>query len=285
MTNIEIKIRSMYGTLSSSDKKVADYILGHIRSIYATPVARLAEESGVSQVTWIRFCKDLGFTGLKELKRSLVEELNGTAAEETPAGAFSDISQYSTAEQMIQSVCSTTVRAVEDTMKILDPRVIEEAAAVIASAKSIRLFGVGASGLVAEDLQSKLVRINLNAVYSKDSHTQLVYAATLQEEDVAVLFSYSGTTKEILEIAEAAKNRGCRIIAITQYAKNPLSAYADFLLHITTQELNHRSGAMSSRIAQLAVVDVLFSIIAGKNYGSIEQNLENSLALCRAHRV
>lgn len=285
MTNIEIKIRSMYGTLSNSDKKVADYILCHIRSIYATPVARLAEESGVSQVTWIRFCKDLGFTGLKELKRSLVEELNGTAAEDAPPGDFSDISQYSTAEQMIQSVCNTTVRAVEDTMKILDPRVMEEAAGVIASAKSIRLFGVGASGLVAEDLQSKLVRINLNAVYSKDSHTQLVYAATLQKEDVAVLFSYSGNTKEILEIAEAAKNRGCRIIAVTQYAKNPLSSYADYPLYITTQELNHRSGAMSSRIAQLAVVDVLFSIIAGKNYDRIEHNLENSLALCRAHRV
>lgn len=285
MTNIEIKIRSMYSTLSNSDKKVADYILNHIRSIYATPVARLAEQSDVSQVTWIRFCKDLGFTGLKDFKKSLVEELNGTAVEDAPAEDFSDISQYSTAEQMILSVCNTTVRAVEDTMKILDPRVIEEAADAIASARSIRLFGVGASGLVAEDLQSKLVRIDLNAFYCKDFHSQLVYAATLQKEDVAILFSYSGTTKEILEIAEAAKKRGCRTIAVTQYAKSPLSAYADHLLYITTQELNHRSGAMSSRIAQLAVVDVLFSIIAGKNYDRIEQNLENSLELCRAHRV
>lgn len=285
MTNTEIKIRSMYDTLSSSDKKVADYILGHIRSIYATPVARLAEESGVSQVTWIRFCKVLGFTGLKELKKCLVEELNGTAVEDAPVGDFPDISQYLSAEQMIQSVCNTTVRAVEDTMKILDPRVIEEAAGIIASAKSIRLFGVGASGLVAEDLQSKLIRINLNAFYSKDFHTQLVYAATLQKEDVVVLFSYSGTTGEVLEVAEAAKKRECRIIAVTQYAKSPLASYADYLLYITTPELDRRSGAMSSRIAQLAVVDVLFSIIAGKNYRRVEQNLENSLELCRAHRV
>lgn len=170
-------------------------------------------------------------------------------------------------------------------MKILDPRVIEEAAGIIASAKSIRLFGVGASGLVAEDLQSKLIRINLNAFYSKDFHTQLVYAATLQKEDVVVLFSYSGTTGEVLEVAEAAKKRECRIIAVTQYAKSPLASYADYLLYITTPELDRLSGAMSSRIAQLAVVDVLFSIIAGKNYRRVEQNLENSLELCRAHRV
>ncbi len=285
MTNIEIKTRCIYDSLSNSEKKVAAYILDNIQSIFSTPVARLAEESGVSQVTWIRFCKALGYTGLKDLKKDLVEELNSAVQEDNTGTAFSDISHYTTTEQMILSVGSATVRAVEDTIKLLNPAVTEAAADAIASARRIRLFGLGASGLVAEDFLSKLARINLNVSYSPDFHTQLVHAATMQKEDVAVLFSYSGVTREIVELAEVAGKSGCTTIAVTQYAKTPLSGSVQYPLYITTQELNHRSGAMSSRIAQLAVVDVLFTIIAGKNYDAIKQNLEDSLEVCSLHRV
>ena len=285
MTNIEIKTRCIYDSLSNSEKKVADYIFNNIQSIFSTPVAKLAEQSGVSQVTWVRFCKALGYTGLKDLKKNLVEELNSAIPEQDNKEAFSDISQYSTVEQMILSVGNTIVRAVEDTMKMINPAVLENAADAIAGAKTVRLFGVGASGLVAEDFMSKLVRINLNAIYNRDSHLQLVYAATLQKDDVAVLFSYSGATQEILEAAQAANKAGATIIAVTRYAKTPLSPYVKYPLYITTQELDHRSGAMSSRIAQLAMVDLLFTIIAGKHYDQVKQNLENSLEVCSTHRV
>ena len=262
-TNIELRVNSIYDSLSNAEKKAATYFLNNVENVFNKPIAELAEESGASKVAWVRFCKAIGFDGLKDLKKSLVSELfKTTDAEEEETLVFSDIREATGIDQVILNVKSNTIRDVQDTAKLLDAQAMEKAAKMIMEAKTVRLFGLGASALVAEDLYSKLLRVDKNVCFSKDLHVQLSYASNMAPTDVAVLFSTSGKTSEILEILSIAKECGTPTIAFTTFGKNPLAMNSDIQLYISTSETTPRSGAMSSRIAQLMTVDVLFTAVA-----------------------
>lgn len=285
MTNIEVKTRSILDSLNNSEKKVANYLLSNIENIFSMPVARLAEEAGVSQVTWVRFCKVLGFDGLKDLKKSLFIELNNAAAgDSSDAMVFSDIKEHNSIEQICTTIKYTAVQAIEDTMRMLDYNELSRIIKMLEQAERVQLFGIGASGIVADDLYRKLLRIGKNSCFSYDTHTQLTYGANLSPKDIAVIISYSGTTKEMLEILSLAQAAGCPTLAITKFAKSPLVAGADHSIYISTPEVDLRSGAMSSRLAQLTVVDMLFTVLASKNYSLVEKYLEKSYEACRSHK-
>ena len=285
MTDIEIKTRSIYDELSPAEQKVARYFLQNLSSVFDDPIASLAEKSGVSQVMWVRFCKSLGFSGLKDMKKNLVSQLRSAGDDAPPPSSFdfTDIRVYSSTEDIIRGVEASAADAVRCTSKIQNPSTLEAVAQHIFTAGSIRLFGVGASGLAAEDLYHKLLRINLRALFCTDLHMQLTYITSISRSDVAVFFSNSGKTSEILELAEAARERGACIVAVTKYGSNPLAELADFILPTSSPELEFRSGAMSSRIAALLVVDMLFTTLCNKNYDSVAKPLTESVSQCSKH--
>lgn len=285
-TNIELRVNSVYGSLSNAEKKAATYFLNHVEDVFNKPIAELAKESGASKVAWVRFCKAIGFDGLKDLKKSLVNELFKTTENENDGDTvFSDIHGDTSTEQLIAAVKVSTLRDIQDTAKLLDPSAVEKAANLIVKARSVRFFGLGTSALVAEDLYCKLLRIDKNVCFSKDLLVQLSYAANMTSDDVAILFSISGRTREILEILSLAKSAGTPSVAVTTFGKNPLAANADICLYIASPETTPRSGAMSGRIAQLMAVDVLFAAAARLNYEHVVPKLENSRRGAQSHKI
>lgn len=287
MTNIEIKVRGIFNDLSNAERKVASYFLNDMQSVFNLPIATLAKESQVSQVAWVRFCKSLGFAGLKDFKKSLIEELNEKNADKKneTVEIFTDIKNIASMDQIVSTVRQSSIRAIEDTLKLLDFDTMECVANHIIEANSVELFGAGASALVAEDFYNKLLRIGKSTCFSRDNHIQLTYAANLTPNDVAIFISNSGTTNETNEYLDIAKNKGCITVAITKYGKNPLSSKADFTLYTSSPEVYRRSGAMSSRIAQLILIDTLFTTIASHNYEQVAPCLENSYLSCCRHRL
>lgn len=284
MTSIELRIRSIYDSLSNAERKVADYFLNNMENVFNLPIAVLAQEAGVSKVTWVRFCKAIGFEGLKDLKKALFSQMQKPTDEST-AAPFSDIREIVSMQMLIEGIKQNSIQAMQDTAELLDPNSLEKAARTITNARSVRIFGVGASGIVGEDLQTKLMRINKNTYFSADHHIQLTYAATMTPQDVAVLISMSGKTKEILEILDLAKQCQTPIIALTRYSKTPLTHSSDIVLYISTPEISIRSGAMSSRLAQMMVIDALFTATAHMDYDAIADNLERSHRITHTHRV
>jgi len=284
MTSIELRIRSIYDTLSNAEKKVADYFLNNVENVFNKPIAQLAQEAGVSKVAWVRFCKDIGFDGLKDLKKALFAQMR-EKPDETLADPFSDVRDIASTKSLIEGIKQNSIRAIQDTAEMLDPDSLEEAARVILNARSVRIFGVGASGMVGNDLHSKLMRINKNSYFATDHHTQLTYAASMTPQDVAVLISMSGTTSEVLEVLSLIKRCGTPSIALTKYSKTPLATHADTVLYISSPEITMRSGAMSSRLAQLMVIDALFTAVAHMDYESIAGSLEKSHETIQSHRV
>lgn len=287
MTDIEIRTRSIYDALSPAEQKVARYFLENLSSVFDDPIASLAEKSGVSQVMWVRFCKSLGFSGLKDMKKNLVSQLREAREEAAVLSSmdFLDTRIYSSTEDIIRGIEASAVDAIKSTAKIQEPAVLEAVAARIAAAQSVRLFGVGASGLVAEDLYHKLLRIDLKAIFCTDTHMQLTYITSMKPGDVAVFFSNSGRTAEILELAKAASERRACIVAVTKYGPNPLMELADYVLPTSSPELEFRSGAMSSRVAALLVVDMLFTTLCNKNYDTVAKPLSESFSQCSKHHL
>lgn len=284
MTSIELRIRSIYDSLTNAEKKVADYFLSDMENVFNKPIAQLAQEAGVSKVAWVRFCKDIGFDGLKDLKKALFTQMR-EKTDNVVADPFSDVRDVTDTKSLIESIKHNSIRAMEDTAGMLDPEALETAARTILGARSVRIFGVGASGMVGNDLHSKLMRINKNSYFATDHHTQLTYAASMTDQDVAVLISMSGTTSEVLEILSLIKRNQTPSIALTKYSKTPLAMNADTVLYISAPEITMRSGAMSSRLAQLMVIDALFTAVAHMDYDAIAVNLEKSHESTRTHRV
>ncbi len=283
LTNIEVRTHNIYQDLSKAEKKVADFLLANIDDVFTMPIDQLARKAGVSKVAWVRFCKSIGFDGLKDMKKSLYSERSEITAGAEENVDFLDIHEVRDIRQLIQSISNNSIRAVLDTEKLLDPASLEKAARQILSARSVRIFGVGASGIVGEDLYNKLLRIDRNVCFSRDLHIQLTYAANMTPQDVALLISMSGHTKEVLEILALSKRLGTPTIAMTKFDKNALALGADTILYLSSPEVLPRSGAMSSRIAQMMVVDALFSTVAHLDYEKAAAALERSRESCRPH--
>ena len=136
---------------------------------------------------------------------------------------------------------------------------------------------MGASLVAAKDAYLKFLRLNKMCVINEDWHAQLVQARNATAEDVAIVISYSGATVEAIECMKALREKKCPIIAITRFVQSPVSELADYKLYTAANESLFRSGAMSSRMSQLNVVDILYTALANGEY---EQSMEQ---LSRTH--
>ncbi len=243
----------------------------------------LAKNSGVSKATWIRFSKSMGYQGIKDLKKAMITNLQNTVNESQlkNENEFVELKNDSTIENVVSRIVENSVTAIRDTALLVDDLVMENAAADIAKARSVRIFGVAASGVVAKDLAQKLTRIGKCVVYFEDFHENLLAATTMNKEDVAVIISCSGRTKEIVQLLHIVKNAGPKIIAITKFAKNDLTELADHQLIISTPENEKRIGATSSRISQLILVDILYSVVLKNDVKNVTKHLNDSYQLSR----
>ena len=170
---------------------------------------------------------------------------------------FEDIHPGDEPDAVMRNICLSSIQAIEQTMAIADLRELERAVDLLCRAQRVDFYGVGSSGLAAMDAGSKFSRIRKTCIAHADPHSQILTALTMRPEDVAVLISYSGETNDILSLAGEIKKIGTTIITLTRCGKNSLSSMADICLCRSSTETLLRSGAMSSRIAQLCVIDVL----------------------------
>ena len=277
MNRIELRARSIYPEISRSEQMAADYFIQHQEQIFQQPLAVLAEQSHTSQGAWVRFCKSMGYSGMKELKKAFFDEISkSTATDGKTMRPFTDIQDFDSVSDIAEVVCASCMEALRMTHRLFDEKAMESAADAIIRSDSVRLFGVGASGTVAMDLYQKLLRIGYQVNFALDFQVALTYCVTATERDVAVLISNSGETPDILQAADLLKKNGVTIIGITKHTPSALIARCDCVLYMDSPEISQRSGAISSRTAQLLVSDILFTTIANRDYARVAGNLQKS---------
>lgn len=274
MAGTLLKIREMIDNFSPSEKKIANYILDNPEEILHLSISKLAERSGSSEAAIVRFCKTIKFKGFKDFKIDITSDALAFQKEEEYK--YTDIRPGDKLESIIENVCLNNKKSIDDTLKILDYGEIEKAVQAIHKAKRIDFYGVGASGITALDGQQKFMRINKFCGAYIDTHMQLTAAVTLKKTDVVILVSYSGETKDIIDAMRVAKKSEATIISLTKFGKNTISEEADINLFLSSPETTMRSGAMGSRIAQLNMIDIIFSAVASLEYSEIKKYLDNS---------
>lgn len=260
-----LKEQRQYAT--PSEKGIIDVILDDPQKVVGMSIRELADQAYTSPSTIVRFCRSLGCDGYRDFQRALVYEI--AVSQQSQEIALQDVSPEDSVQDVIDKVVERDVLSIQATVGLLDPDVLSTCADLLGTCRNIDLFGLGASLLCAQDLFLKLVRSDLQCSLFEDWHSQLVCAKNAHPDDLAIIFSYSGLTKEMVEIAQCVKERGTTIIAITRVgADSPVARSADFLLPVAATEFIERGAAMASRMSQLAVVDALYATYVVKNYES-----------------
>ncbi len=252
------KIRSAYNQFTKAEKKVADYILENPKKVLFMSISDLAGACDVGDTSVFRFCKTMNVKGYQEFKMMLSLSMR---ASESPLTDTEDttITLEDNISELAKKVLSENVSAIQETYSLIDVKQMTAAMDALSSAKRIVFFGVGTSMLTAMKAMNKFLRIEPKVICNMDANMQLITASTLTDQDVALIFSYSGSTKDTVEIARSAKAAGAKTIVITRFTKSPLTEFADIILLCGANEGTLQNGSTSAEISQLFLVDVMYS--------------------------
>ncbi|GGO03505.1 MurR/RpiR family transcriptional regulator [Saccharibacillus kuerlensis] len=265
-------IKESLDRFSPQEKRLGQYILEAPEHVQRLGITELASACGTSPATVTRFCKSLRFKGFPDFKMRLIGELSRPSE----AGTYQDIVAGRPLKEIVRAIEANHLASITDTTRLLDPEALEQAVAALGSAQRIDLYGMGTSSIVAQDLYQKLIRIGKSCTAFADSHMQITSASTLNEGDVALAISYSGETPETIAALQCAKDAGALTLSLTRYGTSPLPDVADIRLFTSSLEEGVRRGAMTSRIAQLHVIDILFTGIVSEGFEQYVPMLEQS---------
>ncbi|MBX0357787.1 MurR/RpiR family transcriptional regulator [Halobacillus sp. Nhm2S1] len=254
------RIRSSYSQFSEKEKLIADYILENTEEIVHSTINQVADNLMVADATVFRFCKRLGFKGYQAMKIALASEIVNPIQD-----IHEKISEEDTDFEITEKVFQANIRALETSRDVQNPLSLKKAMEYLIEADRVFFFGSGGSNILAMDAQHKFMRTGMEAYAYPDTHVQLMSASQMRETDVAVVISHTGSNQDILDIVDVAKENNAKIIAITNFAKSPLTKVVDLSLYTVAEETEFRSEALASRIAGLSLIDSLFVNYSVKN--------------------
>lgn len=274
--NVLIRIRDVRPMLRPIEQVIADFLLTDPHHAASLTVSDLALRCGTSTTSVVRFVKRLGYIHYKDFRIDVTREATREALENAPLLTVSgDITRDDSVEDIISKVALNESLSISDTAQALSPVALQASVDLVNAARRVDSFGVGASSLGSLDLQAKLSRIGRTALNWPDAHMAWTAAATMDAECVAIGVSHSGATTDVIQFLQIAKASGASTIAITNYSESPLAETADVVILTSARESRFRSWALGSRVAQMMVVDCLFTAIAQSSY-------DESMAAVRA---
>lgn len=283
--SIQTTIAASVDALPPSLARIARTIADDPSLVVDSTITEMASACETSVASVVRFCRAVGVEGYAALRMLLATELGRESAQFTSSSGYgSEISAADTLREAATKVAALEVLAIEETIAGIDDDTLAAVVAAIDEADRILLFGVGASSLVAADLGHKLLRIGRTAIVLSDAHEASAAAALGATRSVAIGFSHSGTTRETLHFLRIAQSAASTTIAVTGSPGSPLADEADHVLATRAREPRLRAGAMVSRIAQLAVVDVMFVGVAQRRFAHTVHALQRTSDAAQALR-
>ena len=269
------RIDLMTDKLPRAERKVAQWVLSRPHGVLNTATADAAAQAGVSEPTVVRFCRSIGCDGFRDFKVRLAQHL---ASHHDVVHA--DVARGDDAGAIVAKVIGRSIRELQGVQERLNAGDVDRAADLLAAAERIAFFGAGASGAVAIDAQNKFFRLGFATSVFVDEPSMRQAAAVVDERSVIVAVSKAGSSTALLQAVRIARGAGAPAIAVTSPA-SPLSARVDACLLVDVDEDTSAYTPMSSRLAQLAVLDVLQVATALRLGDAAVRRLERSKAALR----
>ena len=272
-----VRIENYYESFTTSERKIADYLLQNAETSVKMSIHELAAAVNVAPSSITRFARRLDYKSFSEMRIELARGIDANIISDFTEALEWSSDQNELTQHFIQNVAAVCT----DVLSLNGMDKFRQAAAILKGTSSVYLFGVGASSLVVQDLQQKLLKLRKRCIFTMDGNLGIQNAITAGKGDVVLAVSYGGNTTEVTLAVRYAKENGATIIAITRYGQNALSELADLNLYIPTVEQITKIAAIFSRYAQLFMVDVIFLNLAQIEENDPVQMLEQYRSLWR----
>ncbi|MDD3252544.1 MAG: MurR/RpiR family transcriptional regulator [Lachnospiraceae bacterium] len=276
-SNILDEITRQYNTMSRSNKKLADYILSTKTSAQYMSITSMAENCGVAEATITRFCRLLGLGGYNDFKLALAKALGSSTAN---ANVSMDLGVNILNDEGLDSMCKKLyiedMNALNETLELLNEHHVTYAVNLLSQARHVYCFGQGGSNVMAMEAWARFATATPKFIHISDSHMQAMAASLCTEQDVILFFSYSGSTKDMLDLIGPERSGRARVILITHFPKSPASSLADVILLCGSNESPLQSGSVAAKIGQMFIIDYLYCAFCKKNPELVSKNLDST---------
>ncbi|MBS1675355.1 MAG: MurR/RpiR family transcriptional regulator [Actinobacteria bacterium] len=265
--------------------KIADVIAAHPTAPVELTITELADQAGTSPATVTRFCRAIGFDGYTQFRVGVAAESGrGDAGTTWRTDIADDIGHDDPADRVLLTLLGLHTRSMETTTSLLDLDDVQLVARAIADSRHVDIYGVGGSGVIADEFRGRLYRIGINAHSWSDVHDGLTSAVLQDASSVAVGVSNTGRTEETIEMLAHARAAGALTVAITTDAGSALAAAADVALITASEHPGHRPDDLSIKHSQLLVIDLLYVLVAQRTLGAAATRLAASAMAVSTHR-
>lgn len=262
---------------TKSDKALIEYIKENLEDVVYKSISQISKESNIGEATITRFSKKMGFSGLQDFKVTLAQEISGLKNRRI---INKNIENNESVIDSARKLVDSNIRILESTFNIIDEDDIKRASDMIINARKVFFFGIGYSGMTAEDSSYKFSRIGLNCMSIDSSHNMIMMASLMDEEDVVVAISHSGETDEIIKAVNIAKENGARVVSVTEDKNSRLRDVSDVNLGYFSGESILETGSISSKIAQFFVIDLVYTqVVKEKNVEVVERKIKTTDAI------
>lgn len=276
------RIKASLPSLAPAEQRVGRLVLADPRAFANLPITELAVRSHVSKPTIVRFCRSVGYDGLTDFKLKLA----GNVSEGVPFVHRSVDADDKTADVVVKVIDNTVAAFLKyrnDASSAAFQKATDALEATYKKGKRIEFFGVGNSGIVAQDAQHKFFRLGVTSIAYSDGHMQVMSASLLGPGDCVVVISNSGRTRDLMDAADIARKNGATTIVITATG-SPLANIAKQAgnIHLAADhpEGYDRYSPMVSRLLHLMIIDILATCLAlriGSKLQPLLKEMKNNL--------
>lgn len=274
------RLRALSASLPRKAARIAAVILSRPGDVVHMSVTELAEQAGASEGSVVALCQQIGLRGFQQLKLALARDLV-----QPVQFIHEDVSREDDTRTVIDKMFASGLQALEETRRVLDAGAMRRAVELIRGAERVEVYGIGSAAPIAEDAHYRLLRIGVRSSVAIDSHVQAISASLTGPKVATLTISHSGATHETLAATRLARQAGARTICITNYGRSPLLAHAEVVLHTAARETKFRTEAMTSRIAQLGIVDALIACLALSTYDNAVETIRRTNEVLAIKRV
>lgn len=257
--NVLDKIFSVYDDLFEAEKKIASFVMNYQNEVIEMTVSSLANASGASEATIIRFCKKCGFKGFHDLKLNLAKQMM-TSNETTTSNELDP----NNLKQSLQNILANKVDEITQTISMMDEKVIRSVLDLMNKARVIQFAAVGNTIPVSLDAAYKFNQIGLTSMATPIHETQLALTYTLGADDLIVVISNSGASKDLITLLEVGNQKNIKSVAITNHDNSPIAELATYHITTATRERLFFNEYCFSRVSAITVIEALFLLLTAE---------------------
>ncbi len=260
-------IFSNYDSFFDAEKKIANYIINNKENVIDMTIAELSTKSGASEATISRFCKKCNMKGFHHLKISLAKDI--IESKEDEIAVSNDINPDNIA-QSLQNILANKIEEIKQTVSMINEDKFKDILDLIINSKTVQFAAVGNTIPVALDGAFKFNQIGIMAISNTILETQLAYTYNLSSEDIVIVISNSGASKRLMNVIDAAREKGARVISITNNEQSPIAKASDYHITTATREKLFMDEYYFSRVSASVVIEILYLFLTVKKEDAYE---------------